>query len=47
LENVTGNFYYSPVNSWNAFSKSLSSAEDTVKIQTYEFTKKEIKQIVK
>ena len=47
LENVTGNFYYSPVNSWNAFSRSLSSAEDTVKIQTYEFTKKEIKQIVK
>ena len=47
LENVTWNFYYSPVNSWNAFSKSLSSAEDTIKIQTYEFTKKEIKQIVK
>ena len=47
LENVTGNFYYSPVNSWNAFSRSLSSAEDTVKIQTYELTKKEIKQIVK
>ena len=47
LENVTGNFYYSPVNSWNAFSKSLSSAEDTVKIQTYEFTKKEVKQMVK
>lgn len=47
LENVTWNFYYSPVNSWNAFSKSLRSAEDTVKIQTYEFTKKEIKQIVK
>ena len=47
LENVTWTLYYSPVNSRNAFSKSLSSAEDTVKIQTYEFTKKEIKQIVK
>jgi len=47
LENVTWNFYYSPVNSRNAFSKSLSSADDIVKIQTYEFTKKEIKQIVK
>ena len=47
LENVTWDFYYSPSNSWNAFSKSLSSAEDIVKIQTYEFTKKEIKQIVK
>lgn len=47
LENVTWNFYYSPVNSWNAFSKSLSNADDTVKIQTYDFTKKEIKQIMK
>lgn len=47
LENVTWNLYYSPVNSRNAFSNSLGSAEDTVKIQTYEFTKKEIKQIVK
>ena len=47
LENVTWNLYYSPVNSRNAFSKSLASADDTVKIQTYEFTKKEIKQIVK
>ena len=47
LENVTWNLYYSPVNSRNAFSKSLSSADDIVKIQTYEFTKNEIKQIVK
>lgn len=47
LENITWTLYYSPVDSWNAFSKSLSSAEDTIKIQTYEFTKKEIKQIVK
>lgn len=47
LENVTWTLNYSPVNSRNAFSKSLSSADDTVKIQTYEFTKKEIKQIVK
>ena len=47
LENITWNLYYSPINSWNAFSKSLNSAEDTVKIQTYEFTKNEIKQIVK
>ena len=47
LENVTWNLYYSPVNSWNAFSKSLSNADDTVKIQTYDFTKKEIKQIMK
>ncbi len=47
LENVTWNLYYSPENSWNSFSKSLTSAEDTVKIQTYEFTKKEIKQIMK
>lgn len=47
LENVTWNLYYSPINSWNAFSKSLSNADDTVKIQTYDFTKKEIKQIMK
>lgn len=47
LENVTWNLYYSPVNSWNAFSKSLSNADDIVKIQTYDFTKKEIKQIMK
>ena len=47
LENVTWKFYYSPINSRNAFSNSLSTANDTVKIQTYEFTKKEIKQIVK
>ena len=47
LENVTWSLYYSPVNSWNAFSKSLSNADDTVKIQTYDFTKKEIKQIMK
>lgn len=47
LENVTWNLYYSPVNSRNAFSKSLSNADDTVKIQTYDFTKKEIKQIMK
>ena len=47
LENVTWNLYYSPVNSWNAFSKSLSNADDTVKIQTYDFTKKEIKHIMK
>lgn len=47
LENITWNLYHSPVNSWNAFSKSLSSADDVVKIQTYEYTKKEIKQIMK
>ena len=47
LENVTWTLYYSPVNSRSAFSKSLSSADDIVKIQTYEFTKKEIKQILK
>ena len=47
LKNVTWSLYYSPVNSRNAFSKSLSNADDTVKIQTYDFTKKEIKQIMK
>ena len=47
LENITWVLYYSPVNSRNAFSKSLSSADDVVKIQTYEYTKKEIKQIMK
>ena len=47
LENITWYIYYSPVNSRNAFSKSLSSADDVVKIQTYEYTKKEIKQIMK
>ena len=47
LQNITWKFYYSPANSWNAFSQSLESAEDTVKIQTYEYTKKEIKQIMK
>ncbi len=47
IENITWNFYYSPTNSWDAFSNSLKSAENLVKIQTYEFTKKEIKQIMK
>lgn len=47
LENITWILYYSPVNSRNAFEKSLSSADDIVKIQTYEYTKKEIKQIMK
>ena len=46
LENVTWTLYYSPVNSRSAFSKSLSSADDIVKIQTYEFTKKEIKLMI-
>ena len=45
LENVTWTLYYSPMNSRNAFSKSLSYADDTVKIQTYEFTKKKLNRL--
>lgn len=47
IQNITWILYYSPANSRNAFSKSLWSADDTIKIQTYDYTKKEIKQIMK
>lgn len=47
LQNITWFLYYSPGTSRNAFAKSLNSAQDSIKLETYEYTKKEIKSIMK
>ncbi|HOQ79242.1 MAG TPA: phospholipase D-like domain-containing protein [Candidatus Absconditabacterales bacterium] len=43
LENITGNLYMSPDNSWGAFYDSISNIKHSLKLQTYEFTEKNIK----
>lgn len=43
IENITWEIYYSPDNSWLSFYESISNIETILKLQTYEFTKKELK----
>jgi len=43
IENVTWELYYSPDNSRLSFYESISNINKSLKIQTYEFTKKELK----
>ncbi len=43
LEDVSWELYVSPDNSWLVFYENISSIESSLKIQTYEFTKKELK----
>ena len=43
LENITWNLYMSPDNSWWAFYDSISNIKHSLKLQTYEFTEKNIK----
>ncbi len=47
IENVTWKLYYSPDNSWWAFYESFSNIETSLKLQTYEFTEKNIKSKLK
>lgn len=47
IENITWKLYYSPGNSWDTFYNDLSSTQEKLMIQTYEFTKKEIKSKIK
>jgi hypothetical protein len=35
--------YVSPIDSWQKFYEDISDVEKTLKIQTYDFTKKELK----
>lgn len=43
IENITWKLYMSPDNSWPAFYSSLSQIKHSLKLQTYEFTEKNIK----
>ncbi len=47
LENITWELYMSPDNSWSAFYGSLSQIKHSLKLQTYEFTEKNIKSKLK
>lgn len=47
IQNITWDLYYSPWTSRDAFIKSINSAQDEIKLETYEYTKKEIKSAMK
>jgi len=43
LENVTWELLYSPDNAWLSFYENISNIDDSLKIQTYDFTNKTLK----
>jgi len=47
IENITWKLYWSPENSWWAFYNNISNIETSLKLQTYEFTEKNIKSQLK
>ena len=43
LENITWELLYSPDNAWLSFYENISNIDDSLKIQTYDFTNKTLK----